>query len=230
MTDPTPLAHELPPWEERLPADVRERLESEGRLEEASVVSDDALVAEEVRKQQEANRRAWWEKAVPADYVEADLDKLPLDTEHNVIRAWLAGSTTNLLLAGTAGTGKTYAAYAVLRAASRRGQWTWATTAGDHVAYSAFSGGQPRMVERACRADVLLLDDLGAERTTDFAIEAIGNLVDERRREHRRTIITTNLGRDELVRRYGDRLVSRLGGGASIVVLTGPDRRIGQQW
>jgi DNA replication protein DnaC len=191
-----------------------------------------AAIAAEVRAVQERARRAWWEQAVPVDFRAATLEAVGMlgEGQAEAIQRWLPGTTPNLLIVGQTGTGKTYAGYAVLREAARLGQWTWASTAFEHVRNSGFSDGDPKLVERSCRADVLLLDDLGAERTTDFAVESLAALVDERRREHRRTIFTTNLGRSELVKRYDDRIVSRIAGGASVVLLNGTDRRFTQSW
>ena len=55
-----------------------------------------------------------------------------------------------------------------------------------------------------------LLDDLGAEKRSDFTVERLTELIDERMRMGWRTAITTNLGREELADRCGERLASRL--------------------
>lgn len=57
---------------------------------------------------------------------------------------------------------------------------------------------------------LLALDDLGMERSTDFATELLTRMVEERIHNRYRTIISTNLVKDELAERMGDRLASRL--------------------
>ncbi|VDG24205.1 DNA replication protein [Lactobacillus plantarum] [Lactiplantibacillus mudanjiangensis] len=58
------------------------------------------------------------------------------------------------------------------------------------------------------RADIVILDDFGSERKTDYALD----LADDfwRYREDKTVIITTNLIGDELTARYGNRLLSRM--------------------
>ena len=46
--------------------------------------------------------------------------------------------------------------------------------------------------------DLLILDDLGAERETSFAKEAVYSIVDSRYRRNAKMLVSTNLTRDEL--------------------------------
>ena len=57
---------------------------------------------------------------------------------------------------------------------------------------------------------LLILDDLGMEAPKDWAIEKVSAIVDDRMRNGRRTIITTNKGEDGLKETVGPRLASRL--------------------
>lgn len=54
--------------------------------------------------------------------------------------------------------------------------------------------------------DVVILDGLGQERETEFAIHEIGSLVRRRFDDMRSTIITTTLTPMNLIRRYGERV------------------------
>ena len=61
--------------------------------------------------------------------------------------------------------------------------------------------------------DLLVIDDLGAERTSDWVVERVNVLLDRRMREGRQTIVTTNLmDLGAVSERYGARAASRLGG------------------
>ena len=61
--------------------------------------------------------------------------------------------------------------------------------------------------------DLLVIDDLGAERTSEWVIERVNVLLDRRMREGRQTIMTTNImDLGEVSQRYGARAASRLGG------------------
>lgn len=71
------------------------------------------------------------------------------------------------------------------------------------------------LVARACAFEVLVLDDLGAERirgeySGDWAASQLDLIIDGRYRHDRRTLYTTTLEAGELVHRYGQRLFSRL--------------------
>lgn len=73
--------------------------------------------------------------------------------------------------------------------------------------------------------DLLVLDDLGAEKTTDWASERLYVLVNERYNRRLPTIVTTNESLDELgARGYGP-LVSRLLEDGRVVRIDAPDYR-----
>lgn len=54
------------------------------------------------------------------------------------------------------------------------------------------------------------LDDIGMEKTTDFAASELTDLVDERMQYGRPTILATNKTKDEMADHLGDRLASRM--------------------
>jgi DNA replication protein DnaC len=68
--------------------------------------------------------------------------------------------------------------------------------------------GEPEIVERAMRAPLALLDDVGSER--DTGTNPVPDIVFERHAAQRPTWVTTGLTREQLVARYGTGTVSRL--------------------
>lgn len=66
------------------------------------------------------------------------------------------------------------------------------------------------LLKKYCTIPLLVLDDLGAEKGTDYVAEMIGELIDWRDADGNRTIITTNLSMGEISAKYGDRTASRL--------------------
>ena len=72
---------------------------------------------------------------------------------------------------------------------------------------------------------ILMLDDLGAERPTEWVLERLNILVDTRWREQRPILVTTNLEPGELWEQLGERAYSRLADGALAVAFGGGDRR-----
>jgi len=89
-------------------------------------------------------------------------------------------------------------------------------------------GGRPHHgISRRCRdCDLLILDDLGEERETEFVHEELARIIDWRYRQQLPIAISTNLGIDELQAKYGARLVSRLVARCAIVEVTAGDYRV----
>lgn len=79
---------------------------------------------------------------------------------------------------------------------------------------------------RRCReCDLLVLDDFGAERATDFVLEELERIVDWRYRTMKPTAVATNLDSERISKKYGQRAISRWSASCEGVVLHGPDRR-----
>jgi len=58
--------------------------------------------------------------------------------------------------------------------------------------------------------DFLIIDDLGAEKSTEFSITTLYIILDRRIRELKTTIITTNLSMSQIEEHLGARIASRL--------------------
>jgi DNA replication protein DnaC len=81
-------------------------------------------------------------------------------------------------------------------------------------------------LSRRCRTcDLLVIDDLGAERATDFVREELDRIVDWRYRDRRPIAVATNLGDREIVEKYGWRAISRWTESCERVRIEGPDYR-----
>jgi DNA replication protein DnaC len=172
-----------------------------------------------------------WGKRLPAMYEDASLDKLAIMTDDpesaRKVTTWLAAeSSRTLVLAGDVGTGKTHAAYAIGNAAVARGIWTEGWTVTD-LLEAMRPNGDAAGARDVARCPLLILDDLGAGKATDWAVDALTSLVDARLRENRRQIVTTNLPYPALVEAWGARLMDRLAYRWTTVTLTGPSRRKG---
>ncbi len=73
---------------------------------------------------------------------------------------------------------------------------------------------------------LLMIDDIGTEKLSDWVLETFYLLVNKRNEENIPTIFTSNLKVGELADRIGDRTVSRIVELCDIVPLEGDDRRI----
>lgn len=75
-------------------------------------------------------------------------------------------------------------------------------------------------------ADVLILDDLGVEKTSDWVLQTLYTIMDRRYREELRTVITSNLSIEEIQEKLDDRIASRIVGMCRVCILQGRDRRV----
>lgn len=73
-------------------------------------------------------------------------------------------------------------------------------------------------------AEVLIVDDLGTESTTDRWQESFGQLIDYRQTVGR-TVLNANLEKSDIRKRYGDRVADRLNHTGVAMRLPGPSRR-----
>lgn len=58
--------------------------------------------------------------------------------------------------------------------------------------------GRNEYIERLCRFPLLILDDFGMERGTEYGLEQVYNVIDSRYRSRKPLIVTTNLSLTEL--------------------------------
>ncbi len=139
----------------------------------------------------------------------------------------------NLLLIGKTGTGKTHISTAIAREIIKRGFdviYDSAQNIINDFETDKFKSGYyntENRSEKYIESDLLIIDDLGTEFITQFAVSCLYNLINTRHNRGLATIISTNLSPDELLRRYEDRISSRLiGTGYDVLVFAGNDRRI----
>lgn len=93
------------------------------------------------------------------------------------------------------------------------------------IEYAGVADPLPGLVD----ADLLVLDDLGREKSTEWVIERLYVLVNERYNHRRPTIVTTNYAPSELIGRGYDALVSRLVDAADVVRIEAADYRTGHR-
>jgi DNA replication protein DnaC len=201
----------------------------------------DACAAEVERDEQERERQRAVEAAqIPALMCGWTLASHPEPAHVARVTPWLKryvqGERRNLFLHGRVGRGKIGLAVALLRAAIEehdgRGLFVNFRELLWDLRRSYGTGVVSAAVERAQRTPLLVLDDLGGERPTDHARDELAVLVERRHGRNLPTVVTSNydlarlaqrLGHDDPV--VGERIVSRLAGGAEVLRIDGPDRR-----
>lgn len=186
----------------------------------------DAACAEIPPRWRHRTRDDWVAKFGPWPRLAPAVD--PLWTES----AWA------VTLLGPTGTGKTTLASILFAEAMLSGRYSTSAWLSTQEALERVreemddNGGNPRgsTRKRLYDADVLLLDDLGSERGTEFELELLRGTLTHRYNWRKPTIVTSNAADAvELDRISGARVSSRLteSGETLLVVLDGEDRRLG---
>ena len=135
----------------------------------------------------------------------------------------------NLLIVGQSGLGKSFFGNAIARAAIEKGIPTLKTTAYQCI-QTILDGIETRAdaITPYLASDFLILDDLGTEAMVpNVTVETVFRILNERTAANLPTVLITNLGREGLFERYGERVASRMIDGAltAIVLLRGDNLR-----
>lgn len=162
---------------------------------------------------------------IPRRFRQATYSQLSGNLAH-LVDDWVAGGmNANVMLLGSVGVGKTHAACIMAILAHQ---------AGSRVRFAPVvelldqlrPGGDPTALQRACDVDVLVLDDIGVEKPTDWTGERLYAVINRRWLEERPTIATSNLPLELAKERVGAQAWSRLYHGALRLAVAGKDRRV----
>lgn len=200
------------------------------------VEQDDYKLREvETEKAQNVNKRWLKQRSIVLDrdmfkMTFENYDAVDEETERNkekalnIARSLYKGSKSNEMLAGMFGTGKTHLAMAILNQLNQFTDMKLLFVSMDVLVrrIRANMGDkespyeEERVIYLLSKADVLVLDDLGAEvgsidrasEATDFVVRIINGVLNGR--ANKPTILTTNLSIGELNKIYDGRIVSRM--------------------
>ncbi len=126
------------------------------------------------------------------------------------------GDFQGLLMEGPVGCGKSHLAVAILREVVGKGYsglyYNSPDLLRDIRATFNDQGGatEDDLIDEVTEVDLLVLDDLGAEKISDFVLDRFYLIINKRYEGCKPLIVTTNLTQHELSNRLGDRVVSRL--------------------
>ncbi|MGH2871275.1 MAG: ATP-binding protein [Solirubrobacteraceae bacterium] len=194
------------------------------------------------RPQVVARRRAQSLSAViPRRYREVSFDRPPLtEIEPRIVAAVRRFVTTideqldngrGLWFMGPPGTGKTTLAMLVSKAALDAGRsvaiYSLPRLLNEIRDIHRADRSHIDLLDRLTSVDLLHVDDVGAERTTDWVLEELYSIVNARYEDRRSIVVTTNiLDRDALCEQITERTVSRLTEICDELPLIGIDHRL----
>lgn len=145
-------------------------------------------------------------------------------------------TTSGLMFYGKAGSGKTHLAIAIARHIIEQKQIQVRfirivdllseirKTFDENEQYR--TENESDLMHRYVSAPLLVIDDLGAEKTTDWVRQILYQIIDERWIEQKPIIVTSNLNLEELEARFEERISSRVAGMCRLVESRDYDYRI----
>lgn len=202
-------------------------------------VEQNAREAEEKRKRDrmqylDSMRRTGFPDAEMREWTFAKSDHTDQRNE-SIARKYVANfdamrkQGTGLLLCGQVGTGKSFLAAAIANELISQGTPCLMTNFSRIISrISEKFGGDQKYLDDLNRFDLLIIDDLGAERDSEFTWEKVMNVIDARYRAGLPLIITTNLGPKDFTDRTDirrQRVFSRLKEMCVLLEVKGADRR-----
>lgn len=121
---------------------------------------------------------------------------------HSYVEHWseMKATATGLLLWGNVGTGKSFFAGCIANALLDQGVPVLMTNFSRilNALTGMFSDDRNKYIDSLNHYSLLIIDDLGMERGTEYALEQVFNVIDARLRSNLPLIVTTNLTLDEL--------------------------------
>lgn len=142
-------------------------------------------------------------------------------------------AATGLFLTGQSGLGKTFLCSSICHSLAENNivplYIVFSDLISDMRASFQHDSGDADLLATARQAPVLILDDLGAEHVTEYAISRLFDIINYRRNERLPMVISSNLSLMDVERVYSTRIVSRILEACQPVTLYGTDIRAQQR-
>ena len=151
----------------------------------------------------------------------------------NICKKYAAGfsaASGSLLFSGATGLGKTFLSACIARQIADRGFSVMYETAirlfGDFETEKfGAQGSDGSLTRKYFDCDLLIIDDLGTEMTTQFTVSALYSVLNTRMMEGKPILISTNLLPEALETRYSPQIASRIVGTFRLIKFAGDDLR-----
>lgn len=140
-------------------------------------------------------------------------------------------SSPSILMMGGTGLGKTHLSSSLARKVIEKGNDVFYTGAIDLFSqfetqrFKTYSNEPNELIERYFECDLLIIDDLGTEMVNQFSVSTLYNLLNDRLSRRKPTVVSTNLSKDEIQKKYTDRITSRMLGEYQVLFFVGTDVR-----
>ncbi len=81
------------------------------------------------------------------------------------------------------------------------------------------------LIKKYVKPEVLVMDDLGTEKTTDWVMQTLYVIINARYEEEKQTVITSNYSLDDIRKNLNDKIASRITAMTEVIEIKGIDRR-----
>lgn len=138
------------------------------------------------------------------------------------------GKDKGLFMLGNTGLGKTHLSLAIANRLIQRGFCVLYGSVPEllrKIDNEQFGKAEGETMGLAIECDLLILDDLGAENSTDRAVSILYEIINARQNRNVPILVSTNLTMSEIKKRYQDRLWSRLFS-LRVLLFYGDDNRL----
>ena len=220
-------------------SEIKDRVKN--RIYRIANSHDVELPEEEMRQSEEAaeksldDRRSYlrdarakkWDSKVPPRWKDWTMTDLPKGFRH-AANNWIANgfpNSQNLILSGPTGSGKTSMAYAIGKEIYLLGHKVKVWQSAELFDEMRSTDQSKTVLDSVKNADLLIMDDLGSERKTEWVEERLFLIIDYRWQWKLPIIVTTNFNAEQLPERVSDRIVSRLMDDSTFIVVDGKDYR-----
>lgn len=178
------------------------------------------------------NMRTWVNAGIPKRFLGKELADLH-GYENEIVKASKTiGDGLSLFITGSCGTGKTHLAVGLLKlwlSLNFKQRPIFLPSVEFFAELKAnfdSNFAEREIIARYASAPLLVMDDVGSEKVSEWSRQQFFLLLDRRYRNMLPVVVTSNLTLDELAKHIDDRLASRLSEMGEIIMLNGPDRRV----
>lgn len=147
-----------------------------------------------------------------------------------IFKELASGRNSGLFLWGETGVGKTHLCVAMIKELALGGEYVRFEDVlhlSQDMLNSINTRRLPSVIEHAIECSVLLLDDMGSERTTPFVKDQMANIVSRRYNDEKPILFNSNVSPHQLCaeKKLSESILSRIVGGCRIINLLGSDYR-----
>lgn len=153
-------------------------------------------------------------KFIDSTFEKADMSDKHMNICKRYAEKFVAVGTApkGLMMFGSVGTGKTYASNCVANYLMEHNKTVLVMNLGLYInkLQREWAEAEKDVLQYVRSCDLLVIDDFGVEKTSEFVIDKTFALIDARYRTEKPVIITTNLNIEDINKKFGSRIGDRI--------------------